>query len=171
VSMLVDPAVAGLSNTQVEVFHSTPGGPISVASAGALGSGPVTTTTLPVSEDGAWTVTISSVVGAGNLASGTQGLLVLLTGVVISLLLFVLTRLLTGSRERALVMVSEKTEELEFQALHDTLTGLPNRALFHEHLDHLLKQAERRGGADRRRAVRRPRQLQDHQRHARSRRG
>ncbi len=35
-------------------------------------------------------------------------------------------------------------EELQHQALHDPLTGLPNRALFMEHLEHALARARRK---------------------------
>jgi diguanylate cyclase (GGDEF)-like protein/PAS domain S-box-containing protein len=34
-------------------------------------------------------------------------------------------------------------EELEHQALHDSLTGMPNRALFRDRLDHALRRASR----------------------------
>ena len=37
-------------------------------------------------------------------------------------------------------------ERLAHMAHHDVLTGLPNRALFHEQLDRELRLAERRGG-------------------------
>jgi diguanylate cyclase (GGDEF)-like protein len=40
--------------------------------------------------------------------------------------------------------LSIATQELSRQALHDELTGLPNRALFWEHLSHRLELADRR---------------------------
>jgi diguanylate cyclase (GGDEF)-like protein len=40
--------------------------------------------------------------------------------------------------------LSIATQELSRQALHDELTGLPNRALFWEHLSHRLKVVDRR---------------------------
>ena len=57
--------------------------------------------------------------------------------------------------------------QLDYQAHHDPLTGLPNRTLFLQRLHELIAA----GGDERRGAVRRPRQLQADQRLARPRRG
>jgi diguanylate cyclase (GGDEF)-like protein len=44
---------------------------------------------------------------------------------------------------RALRLVSEKTEELRFQAMHDPLTGLANRALVIDRAEQMLSRARR----------------------------
>jgi diguanylate cyclase (GGDEF)-like protein len=41
--------------------------------------------------------------------------------------------------------VDERTDELRFQALHDALTGLPNRALIMDRIDQLLARTRRNG--------------------------
>lgn len=54
-----------------------------------------------------------------------------------------------GKIENYIAIFADITERKEherlmtYQALHDPLTGLPNRRLFHEHLDHAVAQAKR----------------------------
>ena len=48
-------------------------------------------------------------------------------------------------RARALRMVEEKTGQLRYQALHDALTGLPNRALIMDRAEQMLVHARRDG--------------------------
>ena len=69
------------------------------------------------------------------------------------------------SRERVLRVVDEKSDELRHQALHDALTGLPNRVLIIDRAQQMLARAQR-DGPDDRRALHRPRRLQADQRHA-----
>jgi diguanylate cyclase (GGDEF)-like protein len=44
-----------------------------------------------------------------------------------------------------MILVGERTEELQYQALHDALTGLPNRALIVDRIDQLLERNRRNG--------------------------
>ena len=43
--------------------------------------------------------------------------------------------------------LEQRMREIEHQALHDALTGLPNRTLFHDRVDQALRAARRTGGA------------------------
>jgi diguanylate cyclase (GGDEF)-like protein len=54
---------------------------------------------------------------------------------------------LAASFNRMAAGIAERERRITHLAFNDVLTGLPNRALFHEHLDHVLRQADRRGGA------------------------
>jgi diguanylate cyclase len=58
----------------------------------------------------------------------------------IGLVLVVLTRqfLAMADNQRLLVALAEARDQLEHQALHDSLTGLPNRVLFADRLDRAL---------------------------------
>ena len=49
-------------------------------------------------------------------------------------------RELTGSLEETVAELKEREGQLEFQAFHDPLTHLANRALFRDRLDHALEQ-------------------------------
>jgi diguanylate cyclase (GGDEF)-like protein len=78
-----------------------------------------------------------------RLSWSGSGLLVIVGGSIVSVLLFALILVLARSRERALGMVHEKTGQLRHQALHDALTGLPNRVLALDRAQQMLARAHR----------------------------
>jgi diguanylate cyclase len=119
---------------------------------------------------GAQSITIPLLVGAGALGNSHEGwtvqtftaeipsdvfarwdsLALLIGGVLLSVVLGLLMLVLFTTRARALTLVREKTSELSqknrelsHQALHDTLTGLPNRALVLDRTGQLIKRAAR----------------------------
>jgi diguanylate cyclase (GGDEF)-like protein len=69
-----------------------------------------------------------------------------LAGVFLSLLLTLLAWHMLNGRNRALRLASSMTEELRHMAQHDTLTDLPNRALFNDRLNQELARAKRQRG-------------------------
>ncbi len=72
-----------------------------------------------------------------------QFALALVVGLLITLLLFVVYRVLSTSRRRAWNLVGEKTGELAYRALHDPLTDLPNRVLVLDRAEQILARARR----------------------------
>ena len=73
-------------------------------------------------------------------------LIIAVTGVGLSLLMALLAWFMINGRARALLLAAEMTEELRHMAQHDSLTGLPNRALFSDRVDSQIAYAKRHGG-------------------------
>jgi diguanylate cyclase (GGDEF)-like protein len=67
-------------------------------------------------------------------------------GVALSFALAVLVWLMMNGRARALRMAAAMTVELRNMAQHDSLTGMPNRALFSDRLNQELARAKRDNG-------------------------
>jgi diguanylate cyclase (GGDEF)-like protein len=64
-------------------------------------------------------------------------------GLLLGALGILLSLVLNRSRQRDLVLVRDKTDELQYQALHDALTGLPNRVLVIDRAKQMLSRAQR----------------------------
>ena len=94
-----------------------------------------------------WSVQTFGAGAAGGAFGNWNSRMVLLGGALLSLVLGLLVLVLGTGRRRALSLVREKTRALSHQALHDTLTGLPNRALVLDRAEHMIAQAARRPGA------------------------
>jgi len=82
-------------------------------------------------------------VQGGSILDDRTATTVLLGGSTVSILLALALFLLGTGRARAMRLVHEKTGELAFQALHDGLTGLPNRILVTDRIDRALARSVR----------------------------
>jgi diguanylate cyclase (GGDEF)-like protein len=93
-----------------------------------------------------WTVqSFAAGVSAGVLDSG-HALMLLIGGILLSVTVGLLVLVLATGRTRALSLVREKTRELSHLALHDPLTGLPNRALVLDRAEQMLARTARQPG-------------------------
>jgi diguanylate cyclase (GGDEF)-like protein len=90
-----------------------------------------------------WTVQSFGVPAGGTVLGDARAMMLLFSGALVSVLLGLLVFVLGTGRTRALSLVREKTRELSHQALHDTLTGLPNRALVLDRAEQMLARAGR----------------------------
>jgi diguanylate cyclase (GGDEF)-like protein len=117
----------------------------SQASYGRVTGGPLLHRRFSVDADGRWIVSVAHAAPPGLSSPTVQAMLVLAGWLVVGLLGFFLVRALALGRTQAIRMVEEKTRELQHQAMHDTLTGLPNRALIMDRAERMLARARRDG--------------------------
>jgi diguanylate cyclase (GGDEF)-like protein len=93
-----------------------------------------------------WTVQTFGGAAAAGVFGDARATELMAGGILVGVLLGLLVFVLGTGRTRALSLVREKTRELSHQALHDTLTGLPNRALVLDRAEQMLARAGRQAG-------------------------
>jgi diguanylate cyclase (GGDEF)-like protein len=144
IARLVRQAIGDHRGLSVTLYHTNPGqSETLVARVGASGSGGALSHNTTMQIDGTWRALARGAAVAEGLSANVQGLLVFVVGTLVSALLFALILVLARLRGRALRMVGEKTGQLRHQALHDALTGLPNRALALDRAQQMLAHARR----------------------------
>ncbi len=92
-----------------------------------------------------WTVDVLGLNSGGGLFANGDAESILFGGIVLSLVVAMLIFLLGTDRARLRRLVDDRTEQLHYQANHDTLTGLPNRTLIIDRTEQLLTRNRRAG--------------------------
>jgi len=107
---------------------------------------------LPGAHEG-WTVQTFEARATGGVFSKWDSFTLLGGGTLLSVAIGLLVMVLSTGRMRALALVRDKTRELSeknralsHQAMHDALTGLPNRALVLDRAEQLLARVARQPG-------------------------
>jgi diguanylate cyclase (GGDEF)-like protein len=144
---LVNSVLAGQHGLALTLsYRESSGPPVVLDRAGHAVAGAYRET-VTVGPSGRWIVNLAVPAPSGPLSPNDQGAAVASGGLLLTLLLFVLVRVLAVSRSQALMLVEQKTGELEHQALHDSLTGLPNRALILDRAEQMLTRGRRNNTA------------------------
>jgi diguanylate cyclase (GGDEF)-like protein len=141
-NVVIERALEGHPNTAVR-FSYRSGLSHVVFTAGHAPTGAQTST---IDLPNGWTVQSFGAAIAGGVFADPNALTLLVGGTLLSVLVGLLVVLLGTGRTRALSLVREKTRELSYQALHDTLTGLPNRALVLDRAEQMLARVAREPG-------------------------
>jgi diguanylate cyclase (GGDEF)-like protein len=144
ITALIRGAIGHYGGLGVALYHTNPGQAEElVGHAGTRASAGAFTHVTTMQIDGNWKAVVRGSVVTGGLSANVEALFAFLGGAVLSLLLCALILVLARARDRALGMVQEKTGQLRHQALHDTLTGLPNRVLALDRAQQMLARARR----------------------------
>ena len=135
--------LAGRRSLTVALYHRNIGAPLQLISrAGANPSGRSSGYSSSLDLGEGWQLETSGTADAGASAN-LRGIVALGLGLLVTILVFLLHRVLSGSRRRAWSLVGERTGELEHRTLHDPLTDLPNRMLALDRAEQILGRARR----------------------------
>jgi diguanylate cyclase (GGDEF)-like protein len=139
----IDSVLAGRRSLTLALYHRNIDGPLQLigrAGASTMGASPGYHSRRELGEG--WLLVTTGTANA-FASPDARGLVALALGLLLTILMFFLHRVLASSRQRAWSLVGKRTGELEYLALHDPLTDLPNRILVLDRAEQLLARARR----------------------------
>ena len=132
-------ALAGHAHTAVAMHYSSSTTKVTFAD----GTKPSGAFVSSIDLHGGWREEVYTSAIATGVWGYWNALALLLGGIGFCLLLAALIYVLGTSRSNAVQLVRERTDQLQHQALHDSLTGLPNRALILDRIGQMLARSRR----------------------------
>jgi len=144
-SMILRPALANEKNVSLVLAFASPRAKAMVVARGGQPQPGVGIKRLTFPADPGWVIDVAVNPRSSGPSPLAQGLAVLCGALALTILLVILLSLLVRSRRSALELVEKRTAELRHQALHDSLTGLPNRLLVNQKAHELLGRAHGEG--------------------------
>jgi len=141
-NVLLATALQGHPNTAVTFRYASGSSHVVFQGGGTSSAGLVTTIAL----HNGWTVRTAGPAPPSGIFGDLHAATLLIGGILLSLMFAALMYVQGTGRMRALSLVAQKTRQLSHQALHDTLTGLPNRALVLDRAEQMLARTARAPG-------------------------
>ena len=140
---LIGSVLAGHRSLTLALYHRNPGGSPDLIGRAGASSASRSAGYLERRDLGEGWVLEAKGTAADPISSDARGFASFGLGLLVTTLAFLLYRSLTGSRQRAWSLLEEKTDELAYRALHDPLTGLPNRTLVLDRAEQMLARSRR----------------------------